>query len=121
LTIPGLGGGVTDQRDDYNFVGINAALVSNNPDEFPRLRDELWFHGQKLARAGLVDLSRLPVTHREEIRRQLTAQKYDLDPKGRRVCEKKDEVKKRLKKSPDDADALLLCYFPTPLARDNFS
>ncbi|HKV42544.1 MAG TPA: hypothetical protein VJX67_25305 [Blastocatellia bacterium] len=38
--------------------------------------------------------------------------KWALDSAGRRVIEKKEVTKKRIKRSPDDADALNLAYAP---------
>lgn len=42
---------------------------------------------------------------------QLTAPRYGLDSSGRIKVEKKDETKKRIGRSPDDADALLLAFY----------
>ena len=42
---------------------------------------------------------------------QLVAPKYHHDSSGRVVVEKKDETRKRLGRSPDNADALLLAFY----------
>jgi hypothetical protein len=42
---------------------------------------------------------------------QLTAPKYHLDSSGRIVVESKDDTRKRINRSPDDADALLLAFY----------
>lgn len=59
---------------------------------------------------GRLDLSRLPDAARRRLRPQLVAPTWKLDSQGRRVVEPKADTKKRLKRSPDDADALNLAY-----------
>jgi len=43
--------------------------------------------------------------------RQLCSRKYGTDDKKRFTIEKKSDMKKRLKRSPDHADARVLCHF----------
>jgi hypothetical protein len=45
---------------------------------------------------------------------QLIAPKFGRDVAGRTKVEKKEETKKRLGRSPDDADALLLAFYEPP-------
>jgi hypothetical protein len=48
---------------------------------------------------------------RARLRQQLLAPAWGYDERtGRRVVESKDETKKKIGRSPDDADALLLAY-----------
>ena len=42
------------------------------------------------------------------------APRWRPDSRGRRVVEPKDATKKRIKRSPDDADAVNLAYAPPP-------
>lgn len=114
----GVGGGVTDYADGYNFVPINAGSTATQPEDYPNRRSELWFTTAQLAEEGLVDLSRLSQDQRNLLRSQLLAPTYTLDSSGRRVVESKDTTKKKLSKnktdlkggSPDDADALNLAF-----------
>ena len=110
----GVGGGVEDQANGYNFIGISAGGEAREPEKFRNVRSELWFSSQSIAKARLMDLSRLPLKVRQEIGRQLVALTYVLDPAGRRVVEPKDATKRRLGKSPDQADALNLAYYLAP-------
>jgi hypothetical protein len=59
---------------------------------------------------GLLDLRGLDDTTIA----QLIAPKWSPDSMGRIKIEPKDETKKRIKRSPDDADATLLAFFSPP-------
>lgn len=109
----GVGGGVVDQRDDYNFVPINAASEAIEPEKYPNLRSELWFAVAERANDGQWSISRLDRETRQEIRRQAMAPTWRMDGSGRRVVEKKDDTKRRLKRSPDDMDAVNLAFAPS--------
>ena len=123
----GVGGGVTDMLRElgYNVVPINAGTRSDDPENYPRRRDELWFEVAKRAKEGSLDLSRLDKDTIGKLRTQAMAPKYSLDFSGRRVVEPKVITKKILGRSPDDMDALNLsfseCYntgLPEVITRD---
>jgi len=107
----GVGGGVIDQKGDYKFLGVSAGSRAINPSGYPNKRSEAWFYVAEKAMHGAVDLSRLPAEAKEAIRQQIMAPKYTVDSQGRRVVEPKDRTKSRLGRSPDDVDALNLCYY----------
>ncbi len=106
----GAGGGVCDQSNGYNFRGINAAHTAHQPDLYPNRRSELWFDVADAAAKGEISLSRLPPHIKDDLRRELLAPTYTLDYQGRRVVEKKADTKKRIGRSPDNADAFHLAY-----------
>jgi hypothetical protein len=108
----GVGGGVTDQRGDYNFVPVSGAGTAMEPEDYPNRRSELWFAVAERAEEGRLSLVRLPAEVRRELRRQAMAPVWKVDSEGRRVVEPKEATKKRLKRSPDDLDALNLAYAP---------
>lgn len=110
----GVGGGVTDQADGWEFVPINGGTKALDEDLYPNARSEMWFAHAERAKEGTVDFSRLPKSSVKEMRPQFMAPTYKMDSKGRRVVEPKDETKKRLKKSPDDADAWNLAFYNRP-------
>jgi hypothetical protein len=105
----GVGGGVVDQADGYNFIGVNGASKAISQD-YPNIRSEAWFAVAQMAREGRTDLSRLSAKDQTELRRQCMSPMWKLDNQGRRVVEPKSDTKKRLGRSPDGADALNLCY-----------
>jgi hypothetical protein len=81
------------------------SVRSDAPDDFPLLRDQLWF--------GLTDWLKeggaLPEDNK--LSAELVAPKYRFDAQRRRKVESKDEIKKRLKRSPDRADAVALFVY----------
>jgi hypothetical protein len=113
----GVGGGVVDQADGYNFVGISGAAVALEPDGYPNRRSEMWFATAERAVDGRLSLARLDSATRMELRRQALAPRWKVDNQGRRVVEPKEETKKRIKRSPDDMDAVNLAYAPPPPVR----
>lgn len=110
----GVGGGVVDQKDGYNFVGLSGANVALDQEGYPNRRSELWFTVAERARENRLDLSRLPAATLRELRRQALAPVWKVDSQGRRVVEPKSDTKKRIKRSPDDMDAVNIAYSPPP-------
>lgn len=108
----GVGGGVIDQADGYRFLGVSAAARALQADDYPNRRSELWFATAERADRGGLDLSRLPEASRSLLRRQLMAPTWRVDAQGRRVVERKVDTKRRIGRSPDDADALNLAFAP---------
>jgi len=115
---------VYTHKGNFNFVGVDSSAQAYNKDRYPNRRSELWFISADKAnnvdstdrdlKAG-IDISRIEECEGGEswaiLGRQLKAAKYILRPgikETRREVEKKDLMKKRLKESPDDADAFNL-------------
>jgi hypothetical protein len=111
----GVGGGVVDQAEDFNFVGLSAASSPLEPEEYPNRRSEVWFSVAARAAEGRLSFVRLAADTKRELRRQALGVTWKVDNQGRRVVEPKDQTKKRLKRSPDDMDAVNLAYAPAPV------
>lgn len=95
------------------IIAVNVGLPSTDPLRFPRLRDELWWEiGREHCRLKLWDLTGVD----EVTVGQLIAPTWRPDVSGRHHIESKKETIARLKRSPDDADALLLAYYVPPIA-----
>jgi hypothetical protein len=115
----GCGGGVVSilrapvpGETPWQVVPINASTCPSRPGEYPRKRDELWFQTAEKARRGLIQLGRLPQADLTKLEQQLMAPTWKPDPAGRRVVEKKEVTKEKLRGvSPDWADALNLAYY----------
>ena len=89
-------------------IGVMVGDTSTRPDRFPKLRDQLWWEvGRQLCEDEAWDLTDIG----EPVIAQLTAPKYAPDASGRIKVEPKAETKKRLGRSPDEADALLLAFY----------
>lgn len=99
-------------RHQATVYGVNVGQASTAPDKFPKLRDQLWWEvGRELSRTHGWDLAGVD----ETTVAQLIAPTYTRDSSGRIQVERKLDTRKRLKRSPDDADSLLLAYYvPTP-------
>lgn len=105
-----------EHRSDV--TGINVAEASSEPAKFKNLRSQLWWQiGRQLSEDLAWDLSGLAEEDRERLVSQLTAPKYTTDSAGRTVVEPKDETKKRIGRSPDNADSLLLAFHAAPATR----
>lgn len=89
-------------------VGVNAANASAKPARFANVRADLWWNGRELSRTRAWGLANLD----DDAIYELTAPRYELR-NGKILIEPKDEIRKRLKRSPDIADAVLLAFYPT--------
>lgn len=116
----GIGKGIVSRLreiGEFRVVAYNAAKApaetnkSRNQREgglgggYPNARSELWF---EFAEEALPNLDLDP--NDSELLRDLCAPLYRIDSQGRRVVERKEDTKKRLGRSPDRADALMMCY-----------
>ena len=102
----GVGGGVTDEmiKRGYNVMAINFGAKAADPDKYPNLISEAWFH-----MASIIDTISI---HRDnDLLMELSSRKWVMDSKGRRGVESKDSYKKRGFRSPDKADATILCFY----------
>ena len=102
----GVGGGVTDnlQHRGYNVNPVNFGGKAVEEDKFFNKIAEMWFYFKEVI--GEADIPDIP-----ELLEELTDRLYEYDNKERKKIESKDNYKKRAGKSPDLADALLLCYY----------
>jgi hypothetical protein len=111
----GLGGPVVDilKRDLSEMaqvIGIGAGESSTNP-AYQRRRDELWY----VLRDWLKDGGSFAADSRLEA--ELIAPRYTFSPTQKLIVESKDELRKRLRRSPDRADAVALAvYAPAALS-----
>lgn len=102
----GVGGGVTDrlrELGEFQVIAFNGGRAAHEPREYPNRRSELWF-------AFADELPSVDLDADEQLAADLVAPRYQLDSQGRRVVEAKAETKKRLGRSPDRADAVLLAF-----------
>lgn len=114
----GVGKGVFDRlaelrtagEHDCQVVAVNVGTSSSNSKEWAKLRDELWWKARDRSMNQRWDLSELS----DDAVNELTTARYDIDSSGRAKVEPKKETKKRLGKSPDKADSLLLAFYEAP-------
>jgi len=113
------GGGVADvlrhmRLEWLRVVDVNSSEKADEPEEFVNRRAEMFF--------GLADWLRKggALPHDDRLAGELVAHKYKFN-KGRRQIEEKADIKKRLGRSPDRADAVTLSIMGrgTPLIVPN--
>lgn len=94
---------------EIEIYEVNYSSSSSDDTKFPVLRDELWFGARPWFREGgaLYPDGRLEA--------ELMAATYAPDAKGRNKVEPKKDIKKRLGRSPDRADAALLAIYEPPV------
>lgn len=124
----GIGEGLVSylrKQGEFRIVAYNAAKApaeENKPKNqregglgggYRNARSELWFEfcEEWLPKISLPD--------DEKLLAELCAPLYDFDANGARVVEPKKETKKRLGRSPDRADAVLMCFCRPILAGMN--
>lgn len=109
VDVIGEGGGVVDllaqHPDEVEVVGVNVAETSDDEERFHNLRTQIMFGVASYLREG----GALP--NDPKLGGDLVASMYAYDSRGRYEAEPKDEVKKRLKRSPDRGDAVALAIY----------
>lgn len=99
-----------EHRHDARILGVNVAGKARRADLFDNIRAEIWWEiGRLHCQDRLWDLSSMP--NADTTVAQLLEPKWEIGPGGRIRIEKKDEIRKRLGRSPDNADALLLAFY----------
>jgi hypothetical protein len=93
---------------DAEIVPFNAAERAHEPARFKNRRAELWWQvGRELIRKQLINLTTID----DDTAAELTAPKYKIvDSSGKIQVEAKDDIRARLGRSPDMADALLMAF-----------
>ncbi|MGI5290581.1 hypothetical protein ACQEVF_45670 [Nonomuraea polychroma] len=78
--------------------------------QYANLRAEIWW---EVARglSGRRGWDLASMANADTTVAQLLEPRWDADPQGRIRVEKKEEIIKRLGRSPDNADALLLAFY----------
>lgn len=103
----------SEGRHDAHIVGVNVAAQARDPNQFENVRAELWWEvGRLLSQRREWDLASM--ANADTTVAQLLEPQWEIGPTGKIRIEKKDEIRKRLGRSPDNADALLLAYYTPP-------
>lgn len=105
----GVGGGVTDEmlKRGYNILAVNFGSRSTDPDKYPNKISEMWFYLASI-------IEQIKIINDKDLLRELTTRQWQMDNKGRRGVESKEQYKKRGYRSPDLADALILAFYNQP-------
>lgn len=110
----GVGSGVAARISQlgYPVIGVNVGVVPTDTEQFLNLRAELAWGVRHLAEGRLMSLK--PYFHTEDeymnyLKEELTL-RYKLLVTGKIQLESKDDIRKRLRRSSDFFDSLVLCY-----------
>lgn len=107
----GYGGGVVDQiRGRLDCTELHFSSQSPDPKVL-RMRSYLYFRLQAFALANLLDFSRLSPLQYKWVKDDLISVRYRMDEQDRKVLESKKQIKERIGRSPDVADAVCLAYY----------
>ena len=105
VDVIGMGYGVYDRLREQGIpcYAVNVGEQASANDRYLRLRDELWFKGREWFESKTASMPQ-----DDELIEELTAPTYTFTSSGKIVVEQKSDVKARIRKSPDLADAFLL-------------
>lgn len=112
----GVGAGVVDllrsnYRDRLRVRDINVSERADDEEHYANLRTQVWFGIRDWIAAG----GMLPADAKLE--GELVAARYSFDARGRFKVESKDDMRKRLGRSPDRADAVGLAVYRRKLVK----
>lgn len=118
IDIGGLGSGVYDRLKELGhgdiIVDVNAGSTPLNQERYVNKRAEMW----GLMKEWLQDYpSQIPDC--DSLHADLCGLKYRFDSKTRLVLERKEDMKKRGLRSPDEAEALALTFALPDIAISN--
>lgn len=112
----GLGAGVVDRLLELNIpvIGVNNASKANDSERYENKRAECWY----LMKEWLEDHpNRIP--NNAALISDICAPQPKVSSNGRKMVEKKEDMKKRGIRSPDGADALALTFAEPVIKRDD--
>jgi phage terminase large subunit len=104
----GVGGGVTDEmmrRGYHKIIAINFGGSAIDDDKYPNWISEAWFYMAE-------EIKNIQLPYDSDLLMELSTRQWTQDTKGKRRVESKKEYKKRGFRSPDIADACIICYAP---------
>jgi len=93
---------------ECQIVGVQVSERASDPERFANLRAEIWWD---VGRANCEELAWDLSEMGDQCAADLLAPKWVPTPRGQIKVEAKDEIRKRLGRSPDQADALLLAFY----------
>ena len=110
----GVGRGVVDSLEEDGFVniGVNVAERASNSERFVNLRAELWWSLRESLDPDTVrNPEPLALPPDDDLLAELSAVKFKFTSRGAIQIESKEDMKRRLGRSPDRADAVCLALY----------
>lgn len=107
----GVGGGLTDMLKGrgLDVVPVNFAMGAKASDKYPNAASEMWFDFADIINTvGAESVAQF----KGELIGEMASRQWEFDSKGRRRVQSKADYKSATgNRSPDIADALLLCFY----------
>jgi hypothetical protein len=91
----------------FNALPFMGAWTAADEEQYPNARSEMWVFFSRIAADGGLSFAHLGLKEQEMLRTELTAAEYTINLKGQMAVERKSEIKKRIGRSTDNADAML--------------
>jgi len=124
VDIIGIGSGVYDRLSEFEDEGtIDTEMEPINVGESPtdeeakkkffNLRAQVFWNLRKLFKPDKNNQSQISIPNDIALKKQLSEIRYKYSSERKIKIEAKEEMKKRLGSSPDEADALALAFFDT--------
>ncbi len=116
IDVIGIGSGVVDRMKElqYSVTEINVGESPTDEEaqkKFYNLRAQVYWNLRDLFKPK-EDRSQISIPDDKELIKELSEIRYNYSSERKIKIEPKEEMKKRLGKSPDKADALALAFFP---------
>lgn len=104
VDVSGIGAGTCDKLRELgaNVIEVNFGGKPSEPDKYTSVADEMWFN---------FPISEARIPDDIELIQELSTRQYAYTTKDQRKIEPKEVFKKRLGRSPDRADGLILAFF----------
>jgi hypothetical protein len=119
VDVGGLGAGVVDRLNELGYrdkvVAVNAGVKALDENRFVNKRAEMWGEMR-----GWLEEVPVKIPDIDSLHADLCSVKYKFDSNTRLSLERKEDLKKRGIRSPDEADALALTFaYPATALIDN--
>lgn len=111
IDVGGLGAGTYDRLVELGYgdivIPVNFGGIANDPERYYNKRSEMWGEMGKWIEDDVLPVS---IPDDDMLQTDLETPLYSYDSKGRLVLEKKEDMKKRIGRSPDKGDSLALTF-----------
>ena len=109
VDVIGVGAGVVDRLEELRrdgeisvrVIAVNSAERAYDSDTYFNRRAEMWFGAKEWLTSGSIPDS-------DDLIGDLTSPHYKYHSDGRYIIESKEDIKKRLRKSTDNADSMII-------------